>query len=291
MTPQNTGNTVPSIADVMALFDRMPAEARDHIIAACSSRGVAYDGPSTPTHFDAVHPLAGWRSIEDVPPISVLAPIFASLTWLKRFERGTEIQAYPATCPGLKQLSLDLGRKVSKIGTCDIGKVEKRLHDLGWQQYGAVRRDGHAHVHDDGFSSYEHMDRLKIATQPPGCPVRNTPYGFVVTMPRGWRQRQYDLRLNLALRPFRLTAFADSVEGRATCAARRVPVERLVRYYGCGRAALQGADELLVVDPFKDGCRLATVLALVVIQHVAPELVPVELRRLVPLVGEAANLP
>ncbi len=39
MTLQTAETTAPSIADVMALFDRMPAEARDRIIAACSSRG------------------------------------------------------------------------------------------------------------------------------------------------------------------------------------------------------------------------------------------------------------
>ena len=81
------------------------------------------------------------------------------------------------------------------------------------------------------------------------------------------------------------------MEGRATCAARGVPVEKLVRYYRGSQGVLQGADEILVVDPFKDGCRLATVMALVVLQQVAPDLVPAELRRLVPPVGEAANLP
>ncbi len=46
-----------------------------------------------------------------------------------------------------------------------------------------------------------------------------------------------------------------------------------------------------MIEPFQDGCRLATVLALVVIQHVAPDLVPPNLRTLVPLVGRAADLP
>ena len=291
MTLQTAETASPSIADVIALLDRMPAGERDSVLAACSSRTAAEDTSYMPTPFDAAHPPAGWRSILDVPPISVLAPIFASPYWMKLFERGTEIQAYSATCSGLKQLGIALGLTTPKFGTCALGKEEKRVHDLGLQQYGAVRRDGNAYIHENGFSSYEHLDRLKIATQPAGCPVRNGSYGLIVAMPLGWKQKQYDLRLNLALRPFRLTTFADSMEGRAICAARGVPVERLVRYYGCGRTALQGADEILVVDPFKDGCRLATVLALVVIQHVAPELVPAELRKLVPLVGEAANLP
>ncbi len=291
MTLQTAETASPSIADVIALLDRMPAEERDSVLAACSSRAAAEDTSYLPTPFDAAHPPAGWRSILDVPPISVLAPIFASPYWMQRFERGTEIQAYSATCAGLKQLSLDLGRKIAKLGTCEVGRLEGRLQGLGRQAYGSVRRDGHAYVREAGFCSYGHMDRLKVATQPPGCPVRNSAFGLVLTMPRGWRQRQYDLRLNLALRPFRLTTFADSTEGLATCKARGVSSERLLRYYGCGREALQGADELLVVDPFKDGCRLATVMALVVLQHVTPDLVPADLRKLVPLVGVAANDP
>ena len=226
-----------------------------------------------------------------MPPVSVLAYIFASPAWAKRFDRGTELQAYSATCSGLKQLSIGLDRKITKFGSCEVGQAERRLQGLGLQQYGAVRRDGHTHVHENGFGAYEHMDRLKIPTQPAGCPVRNSSYGLIVTMPRGWRQRQFDLRLNLALRPFRLTAFADSVEGRAICAARGVPVENLIRFSDCGNQGLKGADEILVIEPFQDGCRLATVLALVVIQHFAPDLVPPDLRKLVPLVGEAANLP
>ena len=292
MTLHRTAETAfPSVADVIALLDRMPAEARDHIIAACSSRAIAEDTSHRPTPFDAVHPPAGWRSILDVPPISVLAPIFTSPDWLERFERGADIQIYPATCRGLKKLSLALGRKTPKIGSCEVGQFEERLRTLGRDRYGAVRRDGHAHILEEGFSSYEHVDHLKIPTQPPGCPVRNSSYGLIVTMPRGWRQRRFDLRLNLALRPFRLTAFADSVEGRAICAARGVPVENLIRFSDCGNQGLKGAHEILVIEPFQDGCRLATVLALVVIQHVAPDLVPPNLRTLVPLVGRAADLP
>ncbi len=68
-----------------------------------------------PMPFDADHPPAGWRSILDVPPISVLAPIFASPFWMQRFQRGTEIQAYSATCSGLKQLGIALGRTTPKI--------------------------------------------------------------------------------------------------------------------------------------------------------------------------------
>ena len=79
--------------------------------------------------------------------------------------------------------------------------------------------------------------------------------------------------------------------GRAICATRGVPVENLIRFSDCGRYGLKGADEILVLDPFRDGCRLATVIALVVIQHFAPDLVPPDLRKLVPLVGRAANLP
>ncbi len=177
---------------------------------------------------------------------------------------GADVQIYSATCRGLKQLSLALGRKTPKIGSCGVGQFEERLQSLGRDRYGAVRRDGYANVHEEGFSSYEHMDQLKIATQPPGCPVRNSSYGLVVTMPRGWRRQQFDLRFNLALRPFRLTAFADSLEGRGICTARGVPVERLIRFSNCSRNGLAGADEILVMEPFQDAARLATVMALVV---------------------------
>ena len=290
MTLHAAGSAAPSIADAIALLNRMPVDARDLVLAACSKARGGEAAPM-PTPFDAAHPPAGWRSIREVPPIGVLTPIFTSPYWAERFKRGADVQIYSATCRGLKQLSLALGRKTPKIGSCGVGQFEGRLQSLGRDRYGAVRRDGHANVHEEGFSSYEHMDQLKIATQPPACPVRNSSYGLVVTMPRGWRRQQFDLRFNLALRPFRLTAFADSLEGRGICTARGVPVERLIRFSNCSRNGLAGADEILVMEPFQDGARLATVMALVVVQHVAPDLVPENLRKLVPRVGASANDP
>ena len=225
------------------------------------------------------------RRIRDLPSINTLAGVFTSSAFLNAFQPGIDIHNYAATCSGLQKLSGMIGEPVAKIGLCGLGTLEHRIARLGRSGYGGMRRDGFRYVTDPGFDLYQHLCRLRIRPQPPACPVRNGSYGLILTLPRGRTSRQFALRYDLAMRPFGLRFYADSLEGRANCETRDARTDDLIRYYPYKGSQLRSAGEFIVTSPFSDGGQLATVAAVVLLGMVDPKLVPPDLRDLVPPVG------
>ncbi len=271
----------PRLHEMLALFEDLSPEERTTLLASLPIHGSP--DPVMPD-LDLLR-APKLRRIRDLPLIDMLADVFASPEFLTAFQPGIDIHNYSATCPGLQRLSGMLDEPIAKIGLCGLGSLEQRIVALGRGGYGGMRRDGFRYVTDPGFDRYEHQCRLRVRPQPPGCPVRNGSYGLILTLPRGRTLRQFALRYDLAMRPFGLRFYADSLEGRASCGAGDVRPDDLIRYYPYKGSQLRTAEEFMVTSPFSEGGQLATVAAVVLLGMVDPDLVPLALRDLVPPVG------
>ncbi|MGO9744078.1 MAG: hypothetical protein ACLPN5_21665 [Roseiarcus sp.] len=154
---------------------------------------------------------------------------------------------YLMGCPGLRNLSRDLGLSGLKIGTCDDLRLRRRQDELSYQRYASCwpRADGWSPP-EAGWGIWAPMYVMPRSAPSANSPVTVERHCLRVKIPKTLHYRDFDDAFDEALRPGAIWPWLMSAEGRAHC--ERLGVDRNRGHRGTpGHNPVQEADELYIV--------------------------------------------
>ncbi len=200
---------------------------------------------------------------------ALLNAIYDSQQWRERWRPGLEIHVYALGCRGLERIANELGEPLAKVGTCEVGALDRRRRELNG--YGALyRADRRRYADEPGWTGWQVFPRLQLAPQHPAAPVRATGQSLIVTLPQEMSHGQVEAAIVKALRGYTLQAFATSDEGHRRCVACELAIDRLHRFsrVGPGLLDVAAATELVLIRPQADAPCLAALVEAIIVDRV-----------------------